>query len=188
LTTNQEFLSSLKTKFSARERELEMLSDYLKTLKLEIAKEASFIQQVEAFIEKEESGESRLPKEVSALLAAHRERTISIPSQVQTGASTRNRRIAATSTTPTDSDHIRAHAPDVLARAGRVLSGPEILAAIEADGYVFRSKNPSELIKKALKNAPAVVRRGRGYWLPGVELPNVEAEVIADQGRKRRRA
>ncbi len=184
-----EFLASLKEKYAVKEREARRLKDYLKALQATMANDARFIQQVETFIETEDSEVDALVAEVSALIGGHRHteaRATPNTAQLESSVEERRRKPRRRAPAGSESDRIRELAADVLRGAGRMLSGPQILSGIDATGYVFNSKNPSELLKKALQDSPLVVRKGRGYWLAGVDLPEETGPEHLSALRRRR--
>ncbi|WP_037417412.1 hypothetical protein [Sinorhizobium sp. CCBAU 05631] len=186
-----EFLASLKEKYAAKEREARRLKDYLKALQATMANDARFIQQVENFIQTEDSDVDALVAEVSALIGGHKlsgaQATLRTE-QLEISTQKKGRKPRRKAPAGSESDRIRELAAEVLRGAGRILSGPQILNGIDATGYVFSSKNPTELLKKALQDSPLVVRKGRGYWLAGVELPEETGPGHLSVSRQRRRA
>ncbi|ASY58281.1 hypothetical protein SS05631_c33670 [Sinorhizobium sp. CCBAU 05631] len=156
-----------------------------------MANDARFIQQVENFIQTEDSDVDALVAEVSALIGGHKlsgaQATLRTE-QLEISTQKKGRKPRRKAPAGSESDRIRELAAEVLRGAGRILSGPQILNGIDATGYVFSSKNPTELLKKALQDSPLVVRKGRGYWLAGVELPEETGPGHLSVSRQRRRA
>lgn len=162
------FLGFLKERHAAKQQELCRLTAYISLLEAQMAEDERLIQQVENYIK---SSESRVfdPDLLAAVDKAFQSENTNL-SVATAGRGRRKSTRRLSDTIKSESDLIRELANRALRRAGRVLSGPEILSDILATGYAFESKNPAELIKKALKTAPLIERRGRGYWLTNAEL------------------
>jgi hypothetical protein len=59
---------------------------------------------------------------------------------------------------------VRKHTYEILRQAGRPMSGPEILEAIQARGVEFAAENPAKQVGRILWGASEFVHLETGYW------------------------
>ncbi|MFL0690720.1 MAG: hypothetical protein ACJLUP_00850 [Agrobacterium tumefaciens] len=168
---SQDFLALMKARISTKYKELDRLIDLVQRLKVELAEEEHLYSQVARYASSGESATEEFIGKVSEEIANH-----PIAQQRDLGQEPQPRKPRVTSHVY-ESDRIRVMAASVVRQAGRVMSGPEILAGIRETGYVFQSSSPAELVKKALRTAPDLVKAGRGYWLKGIDLPASKAKA-----------
>ncbi|MGO6943702.1 hypothetical protein [Rhizobium johnstonii] len=162
---SQDFLALMKANISTKQRELDRLIDLVQRLKVELAEEERLYSQVAKYANTGESATAGFVARVSEEIESH-----PVGGQLSSEPEPATRKPRVT-THVYESDRIRVMAADVVREAGRIMSGPEILAGIRDKGYVFESTSPAELVKKALRTAPELMKAGRGYWLKGIDLP-----------------
>ncbi|MBY3369070.1 hypothetical protein [Rhizobium laguerreae] len=178
---SQDFLALMKTNIAKKREELDRLVSLVQRLKVELAEDERLYGQVEKYAKAEEKTTSAFVDKVAKGFANNL-----APEEISTNVE-QSTEAAGDSSHLNESQHIRAMAAHVVREAGRVMSSPQILAGILDTGYVFRSANPTELVKKALKRAPGLRKAGRGYWLKDAELPTDQSKTSKSKSASARR-
>lgn len=156
----QAVIDGLKARLSARQKVVHDVEEYLRGLQEELAGDIRFLRQAE---------ENRDRASVFDAAPAILEAALSKPTSKQPDAE-------ETPATPQEkadgqeSSRLRGWAVEVLLKQGRPMGLTAIYKEIVRTGYPVRSRDPVQLLKRAMQSDRRIERHGSDYWVAGVKF------------------